>query len=463
MKIPQRQVDKWWKKTEEDYLAWEKSNAYYLDNYREFILDIIRLTPQIRGTNVLYRLKEAFPDFDTPVNTFYRYLKKLREESGLAQFEDRVFGISAREEIGVEAQVDFAQYKMKTVYGTTVKVYLFCMVLSFSGMKFVYFSPDPFTTKTAIQAHEYAFAFFGGRTKRIKYDLDRVFVQRENYGNVILTKDFEAFAKAADLTVTFCHPRQPNTKARVEGMVGFIKYNFLEGRTYAGIDALNVAALRWLDTYGNEIVSDQKKYSPREMFLEERKHLIPYQPAKPKRQLYSVNNRNAVNYEGNFYELPQGTFLLTKKIRVEENDGELHFYFLETNELICKHTLASGKNQVMQYERNRGESVKQYEMEQLFAGEELYEKYMNHIRTKLPKYFVRQSVALKKTSRFYTKAEILKAMRHCVFTNDCKYSELMAFLIYKYGRERAKEALGRVTLNSYAKKALEIAEVYDGE
>jgi len=49
-------------------------------------------------------------------------------------------------------------------------------------MKFVYFSPDPFTTKTAIKAHNYAFQYFGGRTQTILYDLDRVYVVSENLG-----------------------------------------------------------------------------------------------------------------------------------------------------------------------------------------------------------------------------------------------------------------------------------------
>jgi len=39
--------------------------------------------------------------------------------------------------------------------------------------------------------------------------------------------------------------------------VGFVKYNFLEGRTYCGIDSLNSACLRWLDTQGNDVINDK--------------------------------------------------------------------------------------------------------------------------------------------------------------------------------------------------------------
>ena len=77
---------------------------------------------------------------------------------------------------GYEAQVDFGQYKMRNMYDRKVRVYFFCMVLSYSRMKFAYFSSDPFTTETAIEAHRLAFRYFSGRTQTILYDRDRVFV-----------------------------------------------------------------------------------------------------------------------------------------------------------------------------------------------------------------------------------------------------------------------------------------------
>ena len=278
--IGRREAEMWWAKSEADFFKIEQGKIHYLENYRSFITDILKVTPQIRGANMLYKLKEAFPDFASSTPTFYRYLKKLREEVGLTQFSKRVMSTRVRETMGEESQVDFGQYKMKTMYGTNLKVYFFCMVLSHSSMRFVHFEPEPFTTATAIKAHEYAFQFFGGRTRQIMYDLDRVFISTENFGNLILVKEFEDFVKRTGFTTTFCKPRDPNTKGRVENLVGFIKYNFLEGRTYSGIDSLNASALKWLDTLGNDVINDKKYFSPREMFREEQKHLIPVALAK---------------------------------------------------------------------------------------------------------------------------------------------------------------------------------------
>lgn len=105
----------------------KKDDIPYLDNYRKFILSILRVCPQTRETNILCRLREESPP-------------------------------------GYEAQVGFGQYRMKDVYGKAVRVYFFCMVPVYSRMHYVYFSRDPFTTRTAIQAHEYAFQYFGGRS-----------------------------------------------------------------------------------------------------------------------------------------------------------------------------------------------------------------------------------------------------------------------------------------------------------
>ena len=93
---------------------------------------------------------------------------------------------SVREEVplGYEAQADFCQYKMVDMYGNGIRVYFFTLVLSYSRMKFCYFARVPFTTESAIKAHEYAFRFFSGRPQTILYDKDRVSSKRENAKNL---------------------------------------------------------------------------------------------------------------------------------------------------------------------------------------------------------------------------------------------------------------------------------------
>ncbi|MGL6177917.1 MAG: DDE-type integrase/transposase/recombinase, partial [Tannerellaceae bacterium] len=146
------------------------------DCYRGYILNIIKFYPQTKDSVIWYRLGEEFPNHELKRATFYRYMKRIREESGFVNPNKRVYTSREVPKPGEEAQVDFGQFKLLNMYGHNVRVYFFCMIMSYSKMKFVYFVSEPFTTKTAIEAHDHAFKYFGGVPKTIIYDQDRVFV-----------------------------------------------------------------------------------------------------------------------------------------------------------------------------------------------------------------------------------------------------------------------------------------------
>ena len=50
-----------------------------MDNYRQYILEHLKICPQMRDTNIYIKLVEAFPDLQVKRATFYRYIKALRE------------------------------------------------------------------------------------------------------------------------------------------------------------------------------------------------------------------------------------------------------------------------------------------------------------------------------------------------------------------------------------------------
>lgn len=66
---------KWANMSEAGFDELKKDDIPYLDNYREFILSILRVCPQTRETNILYRLREEFPDFECRKTTFYKYMR----------------------------------------------------------------------------------------------------------------------------------------------------------------------------------------------------------------------------------------------------------------------------------------------------------------------------------------------------------------------------------------------------
>ena len=57
-------VRNWWNKTEEEFLDADGRKACELDNYRQYIIELIKMCPQISNANVMSRLQEDFADFD---------------------------------------------------------------------------------------------------------------------------------------------------------------------------------------------------------------------------------------------------------------------------------------------------------------------------------------------------------------------------------------------------------------
>ncbi len=121
-------------------------------------------------------------------------MKKVREEAGSLK-PARKYSMREETEPGYEGQVDFGQYVMKTMYGRNIRIYFFSMILSYSKMKFAYFSVELFDARKTIESHIYAFKYFGGRSQMIVYDQDKTMVVSENLDDVIFVKEFEEFLK----------------------------------------------------------------------------------------------------------------------------------------------------------------------------------------------------------------------------------------------------------------------------
>lgn len=462
--IPINQINYWWEKSDAEYWRLEQSQEYELDNYREFIISLLKVCPQMRNTNIRYKLEEAFPDFSTNHSTFGRYMKKLRDQTGYTSPFARQ--TSPRQDLppGYEAQVDFGQYKMKDMYGKSVRVYFFVMVLSYSRMKFAFFSPDPFTTATAVQAHEMAFKYFGGRTQTIMYDQDRVFVVSENLGNIIFVKAFEEYIKQTGFSVVLCRPRDPQSKGKVEEVVGYIKGSFLEGRIYTGIDSLNSAFLTWLDRDGNGQVHLATKKTPREMFRQESKYLEKvYVGYERHTSVRTVNSANVLPYKDNRYAMPPEAGLANCRVRVEEQDGQLLIYHPTTNELVCKHELASdiGKT-VMLKDAASPEYTSSRRARGVFAGSEKALKFIDMLKTR-GRYADSQLRHLHHMSVYYPMEQLLQGIDYCLNARKNSVVELSAYLIYRYGDGTAKQYLSLHVLNNHKKRADEIREVLHGE
>lgn len=132
------EVRRVWVVTEEEFCRLPQRKERNLDKYRGYIICVLKLSPQIKEANLYYKLHDVFPEFDTTKITFYRYMKKLRQETGYDMYKEKSRLRTMREKSrpGYEGQVDFGQYKMKEMYGINRRIYFFVTVLSYSNYYF---------------------------------------------------------------------------------------------------------------------------------------------------------------------------------------------------------------------------------------------------------------------------------------------------------------------------------------
>ena len=448
---------KWWNKTDKEFTSFQKEHEFVLDNYRQYIIEQLKLCPQINNTLILRRLQENFPDFEIPSATFFRYMRRLREQTGL-QKPKRTGAIRDEVAPGYEGQVDFGQYAMKSMYGNNIRVYFFCMVLSYSRMKFAYFSAEPFNAAETIEAHKYAFRYFGGRPQMLVYDQDKIMVVSENMGDVIFVKEFEDFVRETGFSVYLCKGYDPQTKGRVEKVVDAVKHDFLDGRIYCGIDQLNAACLEWLDGAGNEQLNSYTKKKPRDMFRDEYRKLIKVYEKRNTDILVTTPHNAVIEYLDNHYKLPENAVPNDERVRVEKYEDTLLIYHALTNDLICRFPVHEGTGNVVSLPQEEKVLSIEEEMHAYYADDETALQFLKRMRKQKPRYVYKQCDRLRYMQKFYTDEQIHIGMEHCVLANICTVMELSAYLLYRYGEDTARKYLSHRTYKTYLHRSLEIKE-----
>ena len=323
--------------SEEDFYIWIEKERHFphkLQAYYQFIKQQLIANHDLSASQIEDRLKEYY---DNPPEvhskTVYNFVQRIRKIEGISKCvekQPRDYEKLPDSEYGHQAQVDFGEYSMRTKNDSRKKVYFFVLVLCRSRYKFVFFQDSHFTSATAVFAHQKALQFIGGQPKEIVYDQDRVLLVDENLGDLILTQEFRSYCEGVDFRPIFCRKSDPESKGKVENVVGFVKKNFLRGRIYDGIDSLNESAIAWLDRTGNGKEHAGIKKIPTQEWLIEQPYLIALRPEAQTNvtlKKYVVRKDNTINYKSNFYTLPSGTYSGSGTfVFLKEIDGTLYIY-----------------------------------------------------------------------------------------------------------------------------------------
>lgn len=425
-------VDKYWDMSDEEYLTLlseSKSRGSKLDQHRSFIVAELQAWSEITAAQIHDHLKEKLlaeqSEWIPSQRLVQEYVAALRDELGFPTM-NKIRQYEAVEELpyGKQAQVDMGIQAMKDVFGKSVKVYIFAMVLSRSRHKFVYFQLRPFNAEDFVGAHDLAFRYYCGcRPHEIAYDQDRVMTVSENAGDLILTERFETYRQYAGFSLYLCHAYDPESKGKIENVVKYVKHNFLTCRTFAGIQELNSAGLSWLDRTGNGKKHETTKMVPSRMFLEELRHMVkvPELSEEPKPTEAVIRTDNVVHYKQNRYRMPRGTYAPGRKARIEPDLGKglVFFYDAKTDELLAEHEIATGVGKLVGKLSKKKPGGK--------TGEELRSKvlldfapipdapsYVELVLEKYHRYVLPQLRIFRKTQEMYSIQELSAAVDYCV-------------------------------------------------
>ncbi len=434
--LKQFSVRKYWDYSIDDFADSDKlMRNDKIEKYRNFLMKELKDNPEIRNTTLFDKIKEMDAEFSASESAFYRYMRKLREVLGISGKVGRAYQLIGDTKPGELAQVDMGEIWIRDVYDVKVKIYFWCIVLMYSRYKFVYCKREAFTSKDFVDAHERAFAYFGGRPKTIMYDQDRVLVVSENCGNVIFTKEFEIYKDFIGLDVYLCKKQDPDTKGRVENVVKFVKTSFFDHKVFCGIDNLNSDLLDWLDRTGNGKVNMTTRRTPRDMFKEEKEYLLkhtPYSLRKKNEYIATATDLNYLIFRSNYYTLPAFRFKQGDKVLVEIVGDFINVYDAETKEFVARHKLLIGKGLTSKL-ANRGEDNKHSRLIKRtienFGDNKLAIEFLNEIIREKPRYVKEQCGLIKKIVKEYSLQEIANGIKWCNKNSKFDATELLTYLM----------------------------------
>jgi transposase len=169
------------------------------------------------------RLRQEHPEQAIAEPTVRRYVQRRKQELGLS---GRVTFVPQSYDWGQEAQVDWFEAVAK-LDGEPVKLQIFAMRSMASGDAF-HCAYTHATQQALLEAHELAFAYFGGVFGTLRYDNMGSLVKKILRGRQrVETERIIAFRSHWGFRSQYCNPAKGNEKGGVEGELGWFRRNCL--------------------------------------------------------------------------------------------------------------------------------------------------------------------------------------------------------------------------------------------
>ena len=440
-----------------------------LDPYRARILQWLNQYPHMSSAQIYDWLLEIDGDLDCAESTVRLYVKNIREAEGIIKNpQARSYMAVPEFEPGKQTQVDWGESWQKNIDGGQTKLYFISFVLSYSRYKFAYWLDRPFSTDDGIYAHELALAYFGGMTEEFVYDQDSTISVNENAGDFMLTAAFQAYVETRGIKVRLCKKADPESKGMVESVVKFVKRNFAENRTYAGLEDWNQRTLNWLKRTGNHKVHKITKERPEKMFIVEKKHLLPAHPVTLDQNYKlsitrAIRKDNTILFKSNRYTVPLGTYNRFKdhKLSLILEGDQLLIMDPAQEELLAKHTVCKDHGKLIDTNlHERKPSKSQIELKekvfQLLGFTREAEIFVGKRWDKYPRHRQEQYRLLLNCIKDYPDSAT-SALERCISEETYSANSFKSFLLYEDAWKKKGHQLRLLENDENLRYALESA------
>ena len=206
--------------------AREEPKLAPVKEYIDRMLDSDREAPRKQrhtAHRIWVRLREEHPEHAVGEATVRRYVRWRKQELGLS---GRDVFVPQSYNRGQEGQIDWFE-AMAKLGGEPCKLYFFAMRSMASGDAF-HRAYTNATQQALLEAHEYAFQYFGGVFRTLRYDNMTSLVKKILRGRQRIETDrIIAFRSHWGYRSQYCNPASGHEKGGVEGELGWYRRNCL--------------------------------------------------------------------------------------------------------------------------------------------------------------------------------------------------------------------------------------------
>jgi transposase len=280
---------------------------------------------------IYHRILTEFPDATVAESTVRHHVRARKRAMGLVQRETFVPQSYA---LGQEAQVDWYE-AWADIGGERTRLQVFAMRSMGSGGAFhrAYLHA---TQQAFLEAHERAFAYFGGVFRLLRYDNLASAVRKILRGyRREETVRFVAFRSHWRFAAEFCTPGEGHEKGGVEGEGGYFRRNHLVPvPCVADLDALNALLLAGCRADEARVLDGRTEPVGTAM-LAERDHLLAHAPEGfdlAEVTFPRVDKLGCVLVKTNAYSVP-----VAAGTRVEARVYPLHVEIWHAGDRIARH------------------------------------------------------------------------------------------------------------------------------